>query len=81
MDDLNERLTVFRLSGGGGVSCGPEAREEIVQQLAKLMADSIFSTDTVGLNTALGVEPYPSSIHQKTHHLCTCKGLFLGVPL
>ncbi len=47
LDDPIEKLLLFRLSGGGGVASGPEARAGVVQQLAKLMAASIFSTDTV----------------------------------
>ena len=37
-----EKLLVFRLAGEGA-----EARAEVVQLLAKLLADSIFSTNTV----------------------------------
>ena len=52
LDDPMEKLLLFRLSGGGGVACGPEVRAEVVQQLSKLMAASIFSTDTVRSNAS-----------------------------
>ena len=54
LDDPMEKLLLFRLTSGGGMACGPEARAEVVQQLAKLMAASIFSTDTVRGHGCLG---------------------------
>ncbi len=45
LDDPVEKLLVFRLAGEG--SCGPEAKAEVVHQLARLLADSILTTNTV----------------------------------
>lgn len=50
LDEPVEKLLVFRLAGPGeGGASGAEARAEVVQLLAKLLADSIFSTNTVGV--------------------------------
>ena len=45
LDDPVEKLLVLRLVGEGPNLS--EIRAEVVQQLARLMADSIFTTDTV----------------------------------
>ena len=45
LDDPVEKLLVFRLAGEG--PCGSEAKAGVVHQLARLLADSIFSTNTV----------------------------------
>ena len=47
LDDPVEKLLVFRITGEGSNAGGAEAKSQVVQQLAKLMADSIFSTDPV----------------------------------
>lgn len=47
LDDVVEKLLVFRLQSGEGGSAGVETKDEVVQLLAKLLADSIFSTNPV----------------------------------
>lgn len=47
LDDPMEKLLVFRLTGEGSSAGGAEAKTQVVQQLAKLLADSIFSTNAV----------------------------------
>jgi hypothetical protein len=45
-----EKLLVFRLQtgeGGGSAAAAVDSKEEVVQLLAKLLADSIFSTNPV----------------------------------
>ena len=51
LDEPVEKLLVFRLSGEGPNTV--EAKAEVLQQLARLLADSIFTTNTV---RALGLQ-------------------------
>lgn len=57
-----EKLLVFRLSGEG--SNGAEGKAEVVQLLAKLLADSIFSTNTVSIIMVRPLINRQSSCHR-----------------